>query len=342
MSANAILEKIHVRKGAAADQGVKGRFRKKEFYGVTRFLWSICRFLLIFGLGFVILYPLLQILSKVFMPIDQYQDLSVIWIPKSLTLDNVKNALTYMNFWESLGNTLILCLSCGAIQIAVCSLTGYGFARFRFPLREPLFLLVILTIIVPTQIIFLPSFVQYRFFDFFGVSKLLGLITGKSYVEFAANLVDTRWSFWIPSLFGVGLRSGIFIYLFRQCFRNIPKELEEAAKIDGCGSVSTFMRIMLPNAKSSILTVFLFSMVWHWNEYTLTRTFFPQNYQPLAVQLKLAIDSMMSDLSTRTNLSFQMGVTYASVLLFILPVLIVYIFTQRWFVEGVESSGIKG
>ena len=97
---------------------------------------------------------------------------------------------------------------------------------------------------------------------------------------------------------------------------------------------------MLP--QPSILTVFLFSLVWHWNEYTLTRTFFPQKFQPLAVQLKLAIDGMMSDLATRTNLPFQMGVTYASVLLFILPVLIIYIFTQRWFVEGVESSGIKG
>lgn len=343
MSASAILEKIHVRRGSAlTDAGLRKRFRKKELYGYTRWIWSLYRFLLIFGLGFVILYPLLQILSKVFMPTDQYQDLSVIWIPKSLTLDNIKNAIMYTKFWESLMNSMILCLSCAAIQIVVCSLTGYGFGRFRFPFREPLFLMVILTIIVPTQIIFLPSFVQYRFFDFFGISKLMGLVTGKNYTEYAVNLIDTRWSFWIPSFFGVGLRSGIFIYLFRQCFRGIPKELEEAAKIDGCGSIVTYLRIMLPNAKSSILTVFLFSIVWHWNEYTLTRTFFPQKYQPLAIQLRLAIDSMMSDLNTRTNLSFQMGVTYAAVLLFILPVLIIYIFTQRWFVEGVESSGIKG
>lgn len=343
MSASAILEKMHVRRGnALTDARPKKRFRKKELYGYTRWIWSLCRFLLIFGLGFVILYPLLQILSKVFMPTDQYQDLSVIWIPKSLTLDNIKNAIMYTKFWESLMNSMILCLSCAAIQIVVCSLTGYGFGRFRFPFREPLFLMVILTIIVPTQIIFLPSFVQYRFFDFFGISKLMGLVTGKNYTEYAVNLIDTRWSFWIPSFFGVGLRSGIFIYLFRQCFRGIPKELEEAAKIDGCGSIVTYLRIMLPNAKSSILTVFLFSIVWHWNEYTLTRTFFPQKYQPLAIQLRLAIDSMMSDLNTRTNLSFQMGVTYAAVLLFILPVLIIYIFTQRWFVEGVESSGIKG
>lgn len=269
-------------------------------------------------------------------------DLSVIWIPKSLTMDNIKNALNYMNFSQSFVDTMVLCLSCSLIQIVVCSLTGYGFARFRFPLREPLFLMVILTIVIPTQIIFLPSFVQYRFFDFFGIARVLAAVTGKSYTEFSANLIDTRWSFWIPSIFGVGIRSGIFIYLFRQCFRGIPKELEEAAKIDGCGSIKTYLKIMLPNAKSSILTVFLFSVVWHWNEYTLTRTFFPQKYQPLAVRLKLAIDSMVNDVATRTNLSFQMGVTYGAVLLFILPVLIIYIVAQRWFVEGVETSGIKG
>lgn len=346
MGASVATQKTRLRRGGALTEGTgKSRFRKlkkREVYGITRWIWSICRFLLIFGLGFVILYPLLQIFSKVFMPLEQYEDLSVIWIPKSLTLDNIRNALGYINFWESIANTLILCLSCAAIQIVVCSLTGYGFARFRFPFREPLFLLVILTIIVPSQVIFLPSFVQYRFFDFFGISRLLGLITGKEYTEFAVSLVDTRWSFWIPSMFGVGLRSGIFIYLFRQCFRNIPKELEEAAKIDGCGSIVTYLKVMLPNAKSSILTVFLFSLVWHWNEYILTRTFFPQKYQTLAVKLQGAIDAMVNDVSVRGNLPFVMGVTYASLLMFILPVLIIYIFTQRWFVEGVESSGIKG
>lgn len=343
MSADAIIKKKRMKRDKLhMNRLITKHFRKKEVYGLARKVWGLCRFLLIFGLGFVILYPLLQIMSKVFMPTEQYQDLSVIWIPKSLTLSNVVNALKYMNFWKALSNTLILCLSCAGIQIAVCSLTGYGFARFRFPLREPLFLMVILTIIVPSQIIFLPSFVQYRFFDFFGISRLLGRIAGRSYTDFTINLIDTRWSFWVPSLFGVGLCSGIFIYLFRQCFRNIPRELEEAAKIDGCGRMKTYLRIMLPNARASILTVFLFSFVWHWKEYTLSRTFFPQNHQPLAVMLKLAVDNMINDVATRTNLPFQMGVTYASVMLYILPVLIIYIFTQRWFVEGVENSGIKG
>lgn len=337
------IERLHMQKAEGfADKAARRSVWKKNLYGISRKVWSVCRFLLIFGLGFVILYPLLQILSKVFMPTSQYQDLSVIWIPKSLTMDNLKNAVEHTKYWASLGNTLILCLTCAVIQIVVCSMTGYGFARFRFPLREPLFLMVILTIIIPTQIIFLPSFVQYRFFDYFGISRFLGLVTGKSYTEFATSLIDTRWSFWIPSLFGVGLRAGIFIYLFRQCFRSIPKELEEAAKIDGCGSIATYVRIMLPNAKSSVLTVFLFSVVWHWNEYTLTKTFFPQRHQPLAVMLSRAIDGMVDNYVLRLDLAYQMGVVYAAVLLFILPVLIVYIFAQRWFVEGVESSGIKG
>ena len=317
----------------------RSKIRKKQVLKVGKLFWSICRFLLLFGLGFIILYPLIQTLSRAFMPISQYNDVSVIWIPKSLTLDNIKSAMEYLDFWPSLGNTVILCLTCAALQIIICGITGYGFARFRFPFREPLFMLVILSIIVPSQIIFLPTFIQYRFFDFFGISRLLGAVTGENYTKFCINLIASRWSFWLPSIMGTGIRSGIFIYLFRQCFRNIPKELEEAAKIDGCGTVGTFLRVMCPNARSSALTVFLFSVVWHWNEYTLTRTFFPQKHQPLAVKMKLAVESLQA---TRQAYDLQMGVNYASILLFLIPVLILYIIAQKWFVEGVETSGIKG
>src|SRR5699024_8123712 len=105
-------------------------------------------------------------------------------------------------------------------------------------------------------------------------SRLIGLITGNNYTDYTMNLINSRLTFWIPSAFGVGIRSGLFIYILRQHFRGIPKELEEAAKIDGCGSFRTFKDIMVPNARTSMLTVFLFSVVWHWNEYTLSRTFF--------------------------------------------------------------------
>lgn len=307
-----------------------------------KIMWSVCRFLLIFALSFVILYPVIQTISKTFMPMEQYSDLSVVWIPKSLTLENLKNAVEAMDFYRSLAMTLILCVSASALQLVSCSLAGYGFARFKFPLREPLFLLVILTIIIPSQIIFLPTFMEYRFFDFFGISRIIALFTGENYVEYTFNLVNTMATFWIPSALGVGLRSGLFIYIFRQAFRNIPTALEEAAQIDGCGQWGTFLRVMLPNVKTSAITVFLFSMVWHWNEYTLTRTFFPGKNAPLAVKLKTAIEALQSSNDTRGDMALQMGVSYASVLLFLLPVTLLYVFAQRYFVEGIETTGITG
>lgn len=307
-----------------------------------KWIWSICRFLLIFGLSFVILYPLIQTISKTFMPTEQYSDLSIVWIPKSLTLENIKNSITYMDFWRSLGVTVVLCVSSSLLQLVSCSLTGYGFARFKFPLREPLFLIVILTIIIPSQIIFLPTFMEYRFFDFFGIGRLIALFTGENYVEYTFNLINTQSTFWIPSILGVGLRSGLFIYIFRQAFKNIPKALEEAAEIDGCGSFGIFTRVMLPNVKTSAVTVFLFSMVWHWNEYTLTRTLFPNREQPLAVKLKTAIETLQQSNDTRGDTSLQMGVSYASILLFLIPIVLLYLFAQKYFVEGIETTGITG
>ena len=308
----------------------------------SRIVWSICRFCLIFGLSFVIIYPLLQTISKTFMPLSQYTDQSIIWIPKSFTLDNIRNTIPVIGYWRALKDTMVLCVSNALLQIIICAVTGYGFARFRFKFREPLFLLVILSIIIPTQMIFLPNFIQYRFFDYFGISRVLGWLTGKEYTEFTTNLINSRLTFWIPSIFGTGIRSGLFIYIFRQTFRNIPGELEEAAKIDGCGSWKIFCRVMIPNARSAMVTVFLFSIIWHWNEYTLTRTFFTQKYMPLAVILKTSMEAAHASLETRGNLVYQMGLSYSSVLLFLLPPILLYIFTQRLFVEGVETSGIKG
>ncbi len=327
---------------------------KKKTVKAAKRVWAVIRFLLFFIIGFVIMYPLLQIISKAFMPVEQYADPSVIWIPKSLTLTNMKAAMIGLDFWPTIGRTTRLCLVCAALQVVMCSIVGYGFARFRFPFRGLLFGLVIVTIVVPTQLIFIPLMVQYRYFDFFGFSHLLGFLTGKSYIDYTVNLINSQTTFYLPSLFGVGLRSGLFIYIYRQFFRNMPKELEEAAKIDGCGPWKTFVRVMLPNAKSSALTVFLFSIVWHWNETMMSNSFFSTGNKPLAVAVQSLADAYKNEslissivatgLYTQTgrNLQAAQGIAYGAVLLFLIPPLVLYIFTQRFFVEGVESTGIKG
>lgn len=330
------------------------KIHKKKTVKAAKAVWSVVRFLLFFIIGFVIVYPLLQIISKAFMPVEQYADPSVIWIPKSLTLVNIRASMIALDFWPTIGRTTLLCLICAFLQVGICAVIGYGFARFRFPFKNLLFGLVIVTIVVPTQLVFIPLMVQYRYFDFFGLSHLLGLMTGKPYTEYTVNLINNRLTFYLPSMFGVGLRSGLFIYIYRQFFRNMPKELEEAAKIDGCGPWKTFVRVMLPNARSSALTVFLFSIVWHWNETMMSNSFFSTGNKPLAVAVQTLADAYKNEAliesivssglyaATGRNLQAAQGMAYGAVLLFLLPPLILYIFTQRFFVEGVESTGIKG
>ncbi|MCM1231979.1 MAG: carbohydrate ABC transporter permease [Ruminococcus flavefaciens] len=332
---------------------VKHTSRKKAVK-MARIVWAVTRFLLFLILGFVIIYPLLQILSKTFMPVEQYSDPSVIWIPKSLTLTNIKAAMIGLDFWPTFGRTIVLCVGCALLQVLSCAVVGYGFARFRFKLRTPLFALVIATILVPSQLTFIPMLVQYRYFDFFGVSHLIALFTGQPYTNYTISLTDSYATFFLPSLLGVGIRSGLFIYIYRQFFRNIPRELEEAAKIDGCGPWKTFVRVMMPNARASALTVFLFSIVWHWNESMMGDAFFSTGSKPLSVAVSKLADAWASMYVISSivesglyqeqgnNLQAAQGIAYAAIFLFLIPPLVLYIFTQRFFVEGVESTGIKG
>lgn len=330
---------------------LKKKFSKRHALRAGKLVWALARTFLLFILSFVIIYPLLQTISRTFMPWQQYGDPSVVWIPKSLTMININAAIDTMDYGPTFLRTLILCIGCAALQVASSACVGYGFARFRFRLRGPLFALVVLTIVVPTNLIYIPLMMQYRFFDWFGISYVISWITGQPQSNYVTNLLSTLpgsyTTFFLPSLLGVGVRSGLFIYIFRQFFRNVPRELEEAAKIDGCGPWRTFLSIMMPNAGNSAVTVFLFSVIWHWNETMMSNAFFPKE-KTLAVtvnNISSSIDAAVSAgfyESVGRNIASAQGLRYASLLLFIIPVLILYIFAQRYFIEGVESSGIKG
>lgn len=323
---------------------LKKKISKKHVMRAGDLAWSLARGFLLFILSFVILFPLLKTISRAFMPFQQYFDPSVVWVPKSLTLQNIKAAAATMNYGATLMHTGILCLGCAALQVISSAVIGYGFARFRFPCRGLLFGMVILTIVVPTSLVFIPMMMQYRFFDWFGISKLIALFTGETKTT---NLLGTYWTFFLPSALGVGVRSGLFIYIFRQFFRNVPKELEEAAKIDGCGPWRTFIRVMLPNAGNSAITVFLFSVVWHWNETMMSNAFFPKQKTMGVVvyNLHTSIDAAINAgyyESVGRNWASGTGMRYGALILFLVPVLLLYIVAQRYFIEGVESTGIKG
>ncbi|MBE6856111.1 MAG: carbohydrate ABC transporter permease [Ruminococcus sp.] len=305
-----------------------GYLKRKE---MLEKVWPFFRFVIIFGLSFVILYPLIYMVSCTFRERSDMSDPTVMWIPRHYTLQVLKETLKAMDFWNTLGNTLILNIGCSFVQVVSCAITGYGFARFKFKGKGLLFGIVIMMILVPTQVISLPLYTQFRYFGIKGL--------------FSLNLIDSMATMYLPALTANGIRSGLMILIFRQFFKGLPRELEDAAYIDGCGPLKTFIRVMVPNAASSFLTVFLFSVVWYWNDYYVSSTFFTNNktvalmLQNLDSQLKLAL---FNDATVEISPREQIVWKEAGCLLSITPILVMYTLLQKHFTEGIERSGLVG
>lgn len=299
----------------------------------------LIRTVFLFCMCFVVLYPLLYMLSvSLRMPSDLY-DPTVIWIPKHWTVSNYSEMIQTMEYFPLLLNTVMIASISTVLSVASCAVVGYGFARFQFPFRRLLFGLVIFTIIVPSQNISIPLFVQYKDFDFLWIGQIGRLFTGE---PFTVSLLDTPLVLYLPAMLGVGIRSGLFIYIFRQFFRGMPKELEEAAYIDGCGAVRTFLKIMLCNAAPAVLSCVLFSFVWYWNDYFFTGMFFskPTTLTTLLGSLSDMLRSAGKDFYS--NPYIIVAQMQAACLLVIAPLIILYIFLQRYFIESIDRSGIVG
>lgn len=276
-------------------------------------------------------------ISCAFREQSDMNDPTVMWIPRNLTLSVIKETATAMKFNETIINTLKLNIGCSFFQVITSAITGYGFARFKFKGRNILFGVVIMMILVPSQVILIPQYMQFRYFDFLGLVKLF---TGDT-----INLINTAWTMYLPAFTANGIRAGLMILIFRQFFKGMPKELEDAAYLDGCGPFRTFVVIMIPNALSSFLTVFLFSVVWYWNDYYVSNSFFTSN-QTVALMLK-NIDTVLkmalfNDASLAVSARQLIVWMQAGCLISIAPMLILYIFLQKHFTEGVERSGLVG
>ena len=312
----------------------------------SQFGWKFFRAGILVGLMFVIIYPLMTVFTKAFRPLEEFANPSVIWITINPTLDNVWLSFQLLNFTQAFRNSVVISVGSAILQLIICSFVGYSFAKFNFPFKGLLFACVVLTMVVPPQMLFLPMYLQYAFFDFFGASRVIASVTGQPLTDYTVNLLNNPLTFIIPSAFGVGLRSGLFIYIFRQFFRNIPQELIDAARVDGCGAFMTYVRIMVPIARAAFLTVFLFSVVWHWNESVYTSLFFIRTEaRPLSTMLQFILEYMrFSTLFVHDgrNVAERIAVANSAVLIYMAPLIILYLITQKFFVEGVETSGIKG
>ena len=269
--------------------------------------------------------------SYAFRTTGDMNDPSVVWVPRVFTMENFSLALKQMNYLKSFWNTFSIQVLSGIVEVISCAIAAYGFARFKFPFKNFLFFMVIVTIVVPSQMIAVPLYLNYADFNPFGI---IGIISKLAGTDLRPNLLDGGLVFYLPSIFASGLRSGLFIFIYRQFFVSLPLELEEAASIDGAGPLKTFTSIILPSSGSAVLTVSIFSVVWHWNEYYLSALYFEENY-PLSVRLSSISAGLEQGQDNR-------GLRMAACLLFVVPVLIMYSILQRKFIKSIDRVGIVG
>lgn len=294
------------------------------------YIWKLMRFVLLVGLSFMILYPVFVKFSASLKSTADMMDSTVVFIPKNPTLQNYKIVLNSVNYALTLLMTVLFCLVQSLLQLASCSLVAYGIARFKFKGHKLLFGMAVLTLIIPPQIILLPLYIRFHFFGITNIFQFSGIFSG-------VDLINTYWPFLLLSGTALGFKNGLYIYLLRQHFKNMPMALEEAAYIDGCGPFRTFLRIMLPGSVPMLVTVFLFSFVWQWNDTVYSGIFFPE-IPTLANKLYSMVFTTMGAGTTLMSAVLESPKFF----LLITPIVILYLFTQKLFVQSISRSGIVG
>lgn len=289
---------------------------------VGELLFVVIRAVLLIGMCYIIVFPMVSKISSSFMSGEDIYDNTVRWIPRRPTLNNYRDAFYEMEYGWALLRSLALAIAVGALSLMSCTLVGYGLARYRFPGRELIFAGAILTLVIPPSLLMIPMYMNFRFFNLYGLLPEPGV-----------NLLNSFWPFLMTSATATGLRNGLFIYIMRQYFSGMPRNLEEAAYIDGAGPIRTFFSVMLPCAPPALMIVFLFSFVWQWNDY-----FYTSIYMAGTNVLPMALSQLRQDFIT------QLGspIVNAGSVMFILPILIIFAFLQRYFVESVDRTGLVG
>ena len=305
---------------------------------VSDIVYRIVRVFLLFGMCFLILQPILNKISISFMAEEDLYNAMVIAVPEHFTTNNYRLAAQFMDYAKTFVNTLGVSLSIAILQIAVCTLVGYGFARFEFPLKKFWFACVVLMIVIPPQTLSTSLYLHFQYFDILGIFKLL---TGN-----ALNLRGSALPYYLMSTGCMGLKNGLYIFMIRQFFRNIPKELEEAAYVDGYGTLKTFFRIMLPDATPILTSCFLFAFVWQWTDGFYSKTFMG-NVSLLSRQLQMIADRLdhyivftLHD-ATGASVGYTNAIVATGTLMVIVPLIVLYLVAQKGFVESLSSSGIK-
>lgn len=283
-----------------------------QFYKIVK---NTAVYFILIALSVVYLAPFFYMIGHSLMSTVDWLDPEVNWLPRTLYFDNYGNAVKILNYWPKLFMSLGIMLLSTLGQIISCSFVGYGLARIKFFANPIISLIVVFTMIIPPQVIIVPQFLLFS----------------------GWNMIDTYWPIILPCFFAMGLNGGLFIFIFRQFFKGMPNELENAALIDGAGVFGAFFRVMLPNVAPGLLVSFILSIIWQWNN-----SFEPSIYirEPSQATLTLQLH-YFQDLAKSANMgSYSEGVVVASTVLIVLPIIIIFFVLQRKFMQSIEMSGL--
>lgn len=295
-------------------------------------LGSFVVYLLLIIISFIFLYPVLYMISRSLMSRNDLLDSSAMWIPSSITFYNYESAILTMDYWMSLLKNLYLAMVPTLAQVFICSMVGYGFARYNFPLKKVWMGILILAFLLPSQTTALPNYLVFQ---------NLRMIDG------------TIKPFLITSILGQGFKSTLCILIFYNFHRQVPQSLIEAAEIDGAGHLKAYFRIAIPLAGAAIVVVTLFSFVWYWNETYLVRNYLgygttrATGLTTLMLELNAFEDSYANTYTTwassvTSSDRINDAVRMAGTVLAIAPLMILYFVLQKQFVESVDKAGITG
>lgn len=262
-------------------------------------------------LGLVLVFPLIYMVSSSFKPNNEIFASSRI-LPETFTLDGYINGWRgagQYTFGKYMGNSFWLTIPCVLFTILSSSLVAYGFSRFEFPGKKFFFSLMMALMMLPSAVLIVPRYLLYMRLDW----------------------INSYLPFWIPALFAT---SSFFIYMFVQFFRGLPMDLDEAATIDGCGSFAVFTHILLPLCKPAVISAAIFQFIWTWNDFMSQYIYISSvSKYTVSLGLRMAIDG-----TSRIDWSNVLAMSVVSMI----PSTLVFLFLQKYFVEGIATSGLKG
>ena len=277
--------------------------------------------------GFVYLEPIFEMIAKTFMSSADIIDPSVTWIPKNLSLNNLQVAGTVLKVGPTLRNTILWSGGMALAQTLVSALTGYALSRYEFKFKKFWFVMIVLAFIIPTPVTMIPRLMRFVFVQDATALQLIGTAIPQTSM----------------ALLGQGVYSTVLILIFYTAFNMIPRVLDEAAQIDGASSLKIFWFIVVKMSATTLLVVFLFSFVWNWNETYVTGTLLRGNIELLPSKLNM-FNSEFSTMVSAQGGAFKLNKAYkmAATLISIMPLLLLYVFVQKQFIQGIENTGITG